>query len=275
MLDGLNINNVSIIYMFKYISHVTMNNNSEEKVATKVIRAYIRFSKPSWKKDDPNKPKNAFGEKIYISQKVQDMKDNILKFCIEEKMAQEEDDIVWYVDDGVSGGGSYLSRKIKFVIEESKEGDSVVFFELSRIARRMLDVSEIINRLLRGKVRIFCLTPRLELIDDIQSSVYVMAFGIAADIEREMNKARTAKALETRKAKGIILGRKKGSVNSNTICSPYKDVIRKFLIEGRRQTAIADILGIKIATLNAFIKRNKLMPAKERVEIEGKLELQI
>ena len=240
----------------------------------KVIRAYIRFSKPSFREGDPEKPKNAVEEKLYITRKVQDTKDSIIKYAIDKNLALKETDIRWYVDDGVSGGSSYLIRKINNIIEESKPGDVVIFFELSRIARRMLDVSEICNRLMRAKAEVHCINPPLLLQDDLQSAIYVMAFGVASEIERSMIIMRTNKALQTRKERGIQLGRKKGVTNIKSVCSPYKATIEKFISEGRSQLSISQILKIKYTTLRAFIKKNNLMIHKLKVVSDAQIDLE-
>ncbi len=47
--------------------------------------------------------------------------------------------------------------------------------------------------------------------EDIQSKVLAFAFGLAAEIERNLISMRTKEALARKKAEGVILGRPKGS----------------------------------------------------------------
>ena len=51
--------------------------------------------------------------------------------------------------------------------------------------------------------------------EDIQSKVLAFAFGLSAEIERNLISQRTKEALSRKRAEGVILGRRKGSKNKN------------------------------------------------------------
>ena len=49
--------------------------------------------------------------------------------------------------------------------------------------------------------------------NDIQSKVMAFAFGLSAEIERDMISLRTKEALAKKREEGVVLGRKTGSHN--------------------------------------------------------------
>ena len=61
--------------------------------------------------------------------------------------------------------------------------------------------------------RIWTIKDGYRLGDDIQSKVLAFAFGLSAEIERNLISQRTKEALERKKAEGQKLGRPKGSTS--------------------------------------------------------------
>jgi DNA invertase Pin-like site-specific DNA recombinase len=94
--------------------------------------------------------------------------------------------------------------------------------------------------------------------DDIQSKVLAFAFGLSAEIERNLISQRTKEALALRKKDGIILGRPKGKKSSHTKLTGKEPIIHKMLLEGCRKKIIAQKFHVHRNTLDLFIKRNNL-----------------
>jgi len=90
--------------------------------------------------------------------------------------------------------------------------------------------------------------------DNIQSKVLAFAFGLAAEIERDMISQRTKEALARKRAEGVILGRPKGSKAKTNKLSNHKQQIINLLKNGISQNSIAHILGVHRHTVNAFVK---------------------
>ena len=68
--------------------------------------------------------------------------------------------------------------------------------------------------------------------DDINSKVLGFAFGLMAEIERNLISMRTKEALARRKQEGITLGRKKGDTLKIKLLRANKRVLTKELDKG-------------------------------------------
>lgn len=95
-----------------------------------------------------------------------------------------------------------------------------------------------------------------ELCDNIQSKVLAFAFGLSAEIERDLISRRTKEAMARRRACGLYTGRKPSAKNLHHKLDGKEDMIRKMLLVGMSQRKIAKKLKIGATTINTFIKHN-------------------
>jgi len=86
--------------------------------------------------------------------------------------------------------------------------------------------------------------------------VLAFAFGLSAEIERNLISQRTKEALARKKAEGVVLGRPKGSKNKKYKLSGKESIINNMLKEGMCKTDIAKQLGISRNLLYSYLNGN-------------------
>ena len=104
--------------------------------------------------------------------------------------------------------------------------------------------------------RVWTIKDNYRLGEDIQSKVLAFAFGLSAEIERNLISQRTKEALARKKAEGVVLGRPKGRKSSRVKLSGKEDVIKVLLEEGVSKSEIARIFKVNRMTVDSFIKNH-------------------
>lgn len=93
------------------------------------------------------------------------------------------------------------------------------------------------------------------------------AFGLAAEIEREMISRRTKEALAKKRAEGVVLGRPIGKKSGRVKLSGKEVAIQTLLNAGAKKSQIAKMLKVDRNTLDNFI-RERMMSEYERSQEE-------
>lgn len=116
-----------------------------------------------------------------------------------------------WVTEVVSGKKREGERKLGRLLRRLKRGDTLIVTELSRLSRTLTEIMSIVGELLRKEVLLYSTKDRYYFDDTINSKVLCFAFGLVAEIERNLISMRTKEALALRRAEGKRLGRRKGS----------------------------------------------------------------
>ena len=186
-------------------------------------------------------------------QTVENQRFEINKFCERENLK-----IDGWIEETISGTKSYNKRQLGTLLKRIKKDDLIICAELSRLGRNLFMIMEILNICMTKECRVWTIKDNYRLGDDIQSKVLAFAFGLSAEIERNLISQRTKEALARKKAEGVILGRPKGRKNDkNKYKLSGKEVLIKELIEiGTSQRKIAKLCKVDRNTLSRFIKTN-------------------
>ncbi len=114
---------------------------------------------------------------------------------------------------------------------------------------------EILNICMTKGCRVWTIKDNYRLGDDIQSKVLAFAFGLSAEIERNLISQRTKEALARKRAEGVILGRPKGrktSIEKRKLFSK-NNLIKELMRVGVSQRKIAQICKVDRNTLSRYL----------------------
>jgi DNA invertase Pin-like site-specific DNA recombinase len=114
-------------------------------------------------------------------------------------------------------------------------------------------IMSILNRLMVNGVKIWTIKDNYQLGDDIQATILAFAFGLSAEIERELISQRTKEALARRRSEGFVLGRPFGSKSARLKLSGHEAEIQALLGKKISKCAIARQFGVSRKTVVSFV----------------------
>lgn len=184
-------------------------------------------------------------------QTVENQRFEINNFCRRENIK-----IDGWMEETISGTKSYDKRHLGRLLNKVRKDDLIICAELSRLGRNLFMIMEILNICMTKECRVWTIKDNYRLGDDIQSKVLAFAFGLSAEIERNLISQRTKEALARKKAEGVILGRPKGRKNSpdKYKLSGKETLIKELLSVNVSKRKIARICKVDRNTLARFIK---------------------
>ena len=172
------------------------------------------------------------------------------KIGIEQKAKSLGLKIERYIEDsGVSGTKEPNERALGGCLRRLKCGDIIICSELSRLGRKMFIIMRILEHCMKCGAKVYTVKDNYELGDNIQSKVMAFAFGLSAEIERELISQRTKEALAKLKLSGKKLGRQFGSKNKTHKLDGKDGIIKSLLEKGKTKREIAKFLKVSIPTI--------------------------
>ena len=183
-------------------------------------------------------------------QTVENQRFEINNFCQREKLH-----IDGWIEETISGTKSYTKRQLGALLKKVGKDDLIICAELSRLGRSLFMIMEILSICMKKECRVWTIKDNYRLGDDIQSKVLAFAFGLSAEIERNLISQRTKEALARKKAEGVVLGRPKGKKSSpdKYKLSGKEILIKELLKNGTSKRKIAKICKCDRNTLDRFI----------------------
>lgn len=182
-------------------------------------------------------------------QTVENQRYEINQFCERQEMIVEK-----WIEETISGAKNVEDRKLGKLLKRMKKGDILICSELSRLGRNLLMIMGILNECMNRDIQVWTIKDNYRLGSDINSKVLAFAFGLSAEIERNLISQRTKEALARKKAEGVILGRPKGRKSSKTKLTGQEKQIKELLDKKVSYSAIGRILGVHRLTVSSFVR---------------------
>ncbi|MFH6990445.1 master DNA invertase Mpi family serine-type recombinase [Flavobacterium collinsii] len=159
-----------------------------------------------------------------------------------------------WIEEKISATKKLNDRKFGLLLKRMKKGDTLIVSELSRMGRNLMQIMKILHDCMEKDIKVFTIKENYELGNNINSKVLAFAFGLSAEIERNLISQRTKEALARKKAEGVILGRPVGKKSSKVKLSGKELQVQKLLNKKVSYSAIGRILGVNRITVSKFAK---------------------
>lgn len=183
-------------------------------------------------------------------QTVENQRHLIDRFCRENGIV-----IDGWIEETISGTCAYDKRKLGRLLKRARKGDLIICAELSRLGRNLFMIMEILHVCMNKGCRVWTIKDGYRLGEDIQSKVLAFAFGLSAEIERNLISQRTKEALARLREEGVRLGRPMGARNRRYRLDDKQSYIQKMLEKGRPKREIACKCGVSAKTLARWMAR--------------------
>jgi putative DNA-invertase from lambdoid prophage Rac len=194
---------------------------------------------------------------IRVSTSKQDIKTQKLE--IFEYARKHNLSITKFIEAEVSSKKSVKSRRIEELLEKLKETDILIITELSRLGRSTSEVIDLVNQIIKNKIRLIAIKQSLDITaHDMASKVMVTMFSLFSELERDLISSRTKDALASKKSQGIKLGKPKGTIQKSKFDDDVEK-IKELLSLGLSIRKIAKYLGLSNHIgLNNYITSREL-----------------
>jgi DNA invertase Pin-like site-specific DNA recombinase len=185
-------------------------------------------------------------------QTVENQRFEIKNFCKKEKIRIHE-----WVEETISGTIEITERELGVLLDRLIKDDILICSEISRLGRSLFMIMDVLNRCMKKEIHVWTIKDNYRLGTDISSKVLAFAFGLSAEIERNLISQRTKEALARAISEGKHIGRPKGSKNKTLKLTGKEKTIRKSLKNGLSKAALAKMLGVHRFTLYRFCRNLK------------------
>ena len=138
-------------------------------------------------------------------QTVENQKFEVQNFANDRRLIIDK-----WISETVSGTKAAKDRKLGPLLKKMKKGDTLILSEISRLGRNLMSIMSMLNLCMTKETLVLTVKEKYELGNNINSQVLAFAFGLSAQIERDLISQRTKEGLARRKAAGQKLGRQKG-----------------------------------------------------------------
>jgi DNA invertase Pin-like site-specific DNA recombinase len=130
-------------------------------------------------------------------QNPENQRDEIARYAIANNYSIDK----WVVEI-VSGKTEVKGRRLGSLLRRMKKGDTLIVTEISRLSRSLTDIMAVMGQCVKKGVNIYTTKEKYKFDDSINSKVLCFAFGLVAEIERNLISLRTKEALAAVRRRG-------------------------------------------------------------------------
>lgn len=212
-------------------------------------------------------------------QTLQNQQFAIYDYCKSQNINTSDKETFRFVDITISSRKSIDERKVWEALKDLQKGDSIIVAELSRLGRSTLEILTIWKEIADKGINLTILDNKFLTLDqsDDENSKWMKGMMITfisqfAELERKLVSQRTSIALEARKAKGLSLGKKVGTIQK-TMYDDKVDEIIYYLSKGISFDKIAALIHVgKKQSLFKFVKSRDLESKARKIDKDMTLE---
>ncbi len=184
-------------------------------------------------------------------QTVENQRFEIIQFCKNNKITLDH-----WIDETVSGTHELNQRKLGSLLKKMHAGDILICTELSRLGRSLFMILDVLSDCMKRRIELWTVKENYRLGKDIPSQVLAFAFGLSAEIERQLISQRTREALTRLKSEGKTLGHPAGVSNARRKrLDGMDDKIIKLKNQGLKTSEIARKLHVSRTTLWRYLNQ--------------------
>jgi DNA invertase Pin-like site-specific DNA recombinase len=187
-------------------------------------------------------------------QTVENQRFEINNFCERNKMQIDQ-----WIEETISGTKEPEKRALGKLLRKLKKDDILICSELSRLGRSLFMIMDVLSACMKKEIQLWTIKDNYRLGSDISSKVLAFAFGLSAEIERNLISQRTKEALARAKAEGKVLGRPVGAKSSRVKLTGREEQIKQMLSHQIPKIHIAKKMKVDRNTLQKFICENGLI----------------
>jgi DNA invertase Pin-like site-specific DNA recombinase len=162
---------------------------------------------------------------------------------------------IWYKDT-LTGASPWQNRELKNILKEAEKADVIIVTEITRIERTLHGILEFAHEAGKRELEIHIVKSGLILNNSLNSRITLAMLGLAGEIEREMNNARALAGVQTRREKGLPLGRPQGTQVKLKL-DAWKNDIPKWRAKKLSMHAIAKLTDSSVPTVKRWLERQK------------------
>ena len=182
-------------------------------------------------------------------QTTKNQKFEIDKFCKTEKMKIDK-----WIMETISSTQELQKRKLGRLLNKLGENDILITAEISRLGRNLLQIMSILHYCMSRGVQVWTIKDNYRLGTDIQSKVLAFAFGLSAEIERNLISQRTKEAMARLASEGKLIGRPLGPSNNKLSLEKHHEKIVSMRQKRVPMYQIAQLLGCNRKTVSCYIQ---------------------